>query len=81
MNPWYTKNVSPSLDPSHQWRESSLAPCGRGLGEGDSWRILLKFITTPVHSFARRGLRGGFIKQIPYFIDTTGDSVDALHEE
>jgi len=54
---------------------------GEGWGEGDSWRILLNFITTPVPSFARRGLRGGFNKQIPYFIDTTGDSVDALHEE
>jgi len=40
----------------------------------------IKFYT-PVPSFATRGLRGGFIKQIHYFIDTTGDSVDALHEE
>ncbi len=26
------ENISPSLIPSHQGRESSLAPCGRGSG-------------------------------------------------
>ena len=28
------ENKSPSLNPSHQGRESPLAPCGRGLGWG-----------------------------------------------
>ena len=28
------ENILPSLNPSHQGRESSLAPCGRGSGEG-----------------------------------------------
>ena len=41
----------------------------------------IKFYNHPCPLLRKEGIEGGFIKQIPYFIDTTGDSVDALHEE